>query len=56
MDVDSQLGKVRYHTCHCVQNEDHTADVIICGGRDSNEETYMPLVSAIHLGNKFSLF
>ena len=32
MDVDPQLGKVFLHTCHCVQNEDKTTDVIVSGG------------------------
>ena len=32
MDFDPQLGKVRLHTCHCVQNEDKSTDVIVCGG------------------------
>ena len=57
MDVDSQLGKVMWHTCHCVQNEDKTNDVIVSGGNDSTSWPYSfrPILSGFHLGNMLYL-
>ena len=50
MDVDPEFGNVSDHTCHCVRNEDESADVIVCGGVESSFYTYMPIVSIICLG------
>ncbi|XP_065840574.1 uncharacterized protein [Oscarella lobularis] len=52
MDVDPQLGKVMEHTCHCVQNEDKTTDVIVSGGFDSTSFSYRPILSCFHLDVK----
>ncbi|XP_065840570.1 uncharacterized protein [Oscarella lobularis] len=51
MDVDQQLGKVTWHTCHCVQNEDKTIDVIVCGGVNW-DWTFRPILSCFCLDVK----
>ncbi|XP_065840572.1 uncharacterized protein [Oscarella lobularis] len=54
MDVDPQLGIVMMHTCHCVQNEDKTTDVIVSGGVEfvsSWLSSFRPILSGFHLGN-----
>ena len=55
MDVDPQFGKVKWHTCHCVQNEDKTTDVIVSGGVDSTSSSwpysFRPILSDFPLGN-----
>ncbi|XP_065842094.1 uncharacterized protein [Oscarella lobularis] len=48
MDVNSQLGEIAGHTCHCVQNEDKTAEVFVCGGTD-DDWTLKPILSSFHL-------
>ena len=59
MDVNPQLGKVMWHTCHCVQNEDKTTGVIVSGGADSTSSwpySFRPILSDFHLGNVLYLF
>ena len=54
MDVDPQLGIVMMHTCHCVQNEDKTTDVIVSGGVEfvsSWLSSFRPILSGFHLGS-----
>ncbi|XP_065845693.1 uncharacterized protein [Oscarella lobularis] len=53
MDVDQDLGNVWLHTCHCVQNEDGTTDVIICGGIPWDETSPLqPVVRLLRLNVK----
>ena len=49
MDVDPQLGKVMWHTCHCVQNENKTTDIIVCGGLNW-DLSFRPILSFFCLG------
>ena len=57
MDVDQDLGNVWLHTCHCVQNEDGTTDVIICGGIPWDETSPLqPVVRLLRLSNDNRLF
>ena len=49
MDVDPLLGKVMWHTCHCVHNEDKTTDVIVSGGANW-DFSVRPILSCFCLG------
>ena len=44
------MGKVCYHTCHCVQKDDEAADVFVCGGVDW-DRAYRPIAIAFRLGD-----
>ena len=50
MDVNREFGEVYVHTCHCVSNEDSTADVIVCGGCDWSFQL-QPIICSFRLGN-----
>ena len=51
MHVHTKLGGVVCHTCHCVQNEDKTTDVIVCGGVNWDlSYRPMPILSCFCLG------
>ena len=51
MDVKlPEVGNVFWHTCHCVQNEDKTTDVIVCGGQDW-DLALKPIFTSFRLGN-----
>ena len=50
MDVNPRLGKIWQHTCHCVQNEDKSTDVIVTGG-DNLDGILRPIVNSFSLGD-----
>ena len=59
MAVYPQLGNVTYHTCHCVQHEDKTVDVIVSGGIDSTSPwpwSLLPIPRCFDLGKVLYIF
>lgn len=55
MEVDPDFGKVWFHTCLCVENEEKATDAIVCGGLYSSKWP-KPIFTAFRLGDATELF
>ena len=53
--MDRNVARVRFHTAHCLQNDDGTADLVVCGGRNYRDDV-KSILTVIRLGMKRDIF